>query len=265
MRIYGRITVYGEYLMHGDKPGLIMPSNLFLDTVSAGEILSLYSEEKDEVLQLIKKMGIRPNHTLCGNLPLGYGMAGSTTLSLLHLSNIEDVGLKKRIVNEIDKTMHGFIPSGLDFESCIHQEWGFYCHALGWQSISPMPISYSLVKFPKEKKKSLDKIQNRILSMKNYLEPIQISLNASIKESNRIDWNSLMEYSKILLEADVYSENVSHFVSTLIKQGMIAKGIGGLYDKVVLVVHSDENIDYIDLEKLVNKFSGELISNVILP
>lgn len=263
MRIFGRITVYGEYLMHGYNQGLIFPSNLWLDTVQTGETISHYSLEKDGVYMFLKKMGIRPNYTIYGNLPLGYGMAGSTALSLLHLSKIDDIELKKKIVNQIDKMIHGFIPSGLDFESCIRQEWGLYCNAYGWQSIRPLAIGYSLIKFPKENKLSLDEIQKRILSVKDYLEPIQNRLNNTIKMSGMIDYNSLMKYSKILLETEVYSKNVDLFISTLLKQGIIAKGIGGLYDKIILVVHSEDDRNYSELNKLVSYFSGELISNGI--
>ena len=261
MRIYGRITVYGEYLMHGDIPGLIIPSELFLDTVSSGDVVSLYSKEKDSVLPLIIKSGITPNHTLYGNLPLGYGMAGSTTLSLLHLSDLEDQDYKKKIVNEIDKEVHGFIPSGLDFESCIRQEWGLYCNASGWQSISPLPISYSLFKFPKEKRMDLVEVQNRVLSVKDRLEPLQVELNRTIEERDIIDLDLLREYSRVLLEAGVYSQSSSSFISTLLNQGVIAKGIGGLYDKVVLVIHSWDEVNHGELTELASKYSGTMISS----
>lgn len=262
MRIYGRITIYGEYLMHGETPGLIMPSDLFLDTVSSGGIISHYSKEKDDVLLLIIKMGITPDHTLYGNLPLGYGMAGSTTLSLLHLNGIEDKELKQKFVNEIDNTIHGFTPSGLDFESCIHQEWGLFCNASGWQSICPIPIAYSLFKFPKENSLALSEVQKRVLSVKDKLEPFQNGLNSAIKERGALDLKMLMNYSSILLEAEVYSRISSQFISTLLKRGIIAKGVGGLYDKVIMVVHSEDDVNLGELIKLAAKFKGEMISNV---
>lgn len=54
MRIYGRISIYGEYLMHGDESGLIMPSNLYLETTD-GQEQSEYNKELDNVLKLLKK------------------------------------------------------------------------------------------------------------------------------------------------------------------------------------------------------------------
>lgn len=266
MRIYGRITVYGEYLMHGNIPGLIFPSELFLDTARSGDVVSLYSKEKDSVLPLIMKLGITPKHTLYGNLPLGFGLAGSTTLSLLHLSNLEDQVHKKKIVNEIDREVHGFIPSGLDYESCNRQEWGFYCNASGWQSISPLPITYSLFMFPKEELMDLVEVQKRVFSLKDRLVPLQIELNRTIKEHSRIDLEILREYSEILLKTEVYSLGSSHFISTLLNQGIIAKGIGGLYDKVVLVIHSGKIASHSKLEELAREYAGTMISNTsILP
>ncbi|MFJ1491672.1 hypothetical protein [Capnocytophaga canis] len=262
MRIYGRITIYGEYLMHGTISGLIIPSNLFLDTVNCGNINSLYSKKKDNILPIIEKMGIKPCHTLYGNLPLGYGMAGSTALSLLHLSNIKDLELKKRIVHEIDKEIHGFIPSGIDFESCIRQEYGLYSTASGWQTIDPLPISYSLFKFPKEKKMSLNEVKKKILSEKDLLIPIQNELNSIIRTKGTINFSLLKKYSKILLSIGVYSNKASVFISTLLRQGIIAKGIGGVYDKIVLVIHPEENTNHHELQRLVSELSGEIISTV---
>ena len=262
MKIHGRIIVYGEYLMRDNEQGLIMPSNLYLETTDKKDYQSEYNKELDKVLVSLKNKGIVPPHTLKGNLPLGYGLAGSTVLSLLHLSHLDNITTKKLIINEIDAEMHGFIPSGIDCESCVRQQWGLFCNGLGWESLQPPSIDYSLIIFPKEGKTPLNKIQERILSMKNLLAPIQKELNKIIKSHNIINLELLMEYSQILSSIGVYSEIVNNFIQNLLNNGFIAKGTGGLYDKAVIVIYDSSNRDnYSFIEKLVSTMSGKIIDN----
>lgn len=106
------------------------------------------------------------------------------------------------------------------------------------------------------------KSKKKVLLVKDYLEPIQIALNKTIKDSGMINMDLLMEYSKILLESNVYSNNTSCFISSMLNMGIIAKGIGGLYDKAVLVIHSEDEGSYSEFINIVGDFSGEIISNV---
>ena len=260
MRIYGRVTIYGEYLMHGNIPGLIMPSNLFMQTSPLSDIDSIYYSHLDSVLKIIKQEGLAQGEMLNGNLPLGYGLAGSTTLSFLHLNKIENLQLKRELIDKIDKKIHGFIPSGLDFESCIHQKWGLFCSHSGWRSIRPLSIDYFLVIFPKEQKMKLNDIQEKILMSRNNLESIQKSLNLIIDNNNLIDLDLLMEYSKILLKTQVYSDSVNEFISYSIKNNWIAKGIGGLYDKAVLVIpYRNNKGSRLDIENIANSLNANII------
>lgn len=202
-----------------------------------------------------------PIHTLKGNLPLGYGLAGSTVLTFLHLSHLKDIISRDTIINDIDKEIHGFMPSGLDFESCIHQEWGLFCNKLGWQSISPSIVNYFLIIFPKERKNNLSKIQERILSARKKLCPIQKELNIIVKSHNIINLDLLMEYSQILSSIGVYSEKANEFINDIMKQGYIAKGIGGLYDKAVIVMYDRNKKKHFEMENLVLSISGKVVSN----
>ena len=263
MKVYGRITIYGEYLMHNSEQGLIMPSNLYLETTDKKDYKSEYNKELDKVLVLLKGKGIIPSHTLKGNLPLGYGLAGSTVLSFLHLNHLENITTKKSIINEIDTEMHGFTPSGLDFASCVNQQWGLFCSEFGWRELqSPPPIDYSLIIFPKEQKMPFNKIQKKILSVKKLLEPIQKELNEIVKCNNIINLELLMEYSQILSSIGVYSEVVNDFIHHSLKSGFITKGIGCLYDKAVIVIYDSNNRDnYSFIEKLVSLLSGKIIVN----
>jgi len=262
MKIYGRITIYGEYLMHDNEQGLIMPSNLYLETTDNKDYKSEYNKELDKVLISLKDKGIIPSHTLKGNLPLGYGLAGSTILGFLHLSHIENIIIKKNIINEIDTKMHGFTPSGLDFESCVHQQWGLFCSKYGWKSQAPSLIDYSIIIFPKEQKMPLNKIQERVLSERRLLVPIQKELNEIVKRHNIVNLELLMEYAKILSSIGVYSEVANEFVDNVLKQGYIAKGIGGLYDKAVIVIHNRNKENNSDIESLELPTLGRVVANL---
>ncbi|MDR1202065.1 MAG: hypothetical protein LBL58_10630 [Tannerellaceae bacterium] len=260
MRIYGRITIYGEYLMHSNECGLIMPSNLYLETTEKKDYKSGYNKKLDRVLVLLKEKGIIPKHTLRGNLPLGYGLAGSTVLGFLHLSHFFNNTSKRNIINEIDTKIHGFTPSGLDFESCIHQQWGLFCSKFGWESQQTPSIDYSLIIFPKEQKMKLSKIQERVLSAKNLLAPIQKELNRIVKTHNVINLDLLMEYSQILSSIGVYSEVVNNFIYQSLENGFITKSIGGLYDKAVIIIFDNSNREnYSFIEKLVSLSSGKIL------
>lgn len=48
----------------------------------------------------------------------------------------------------------------------------------------------------------------------------------------------------------------------MLNMGIIAKGIEGLYDKAVLVIHSEDEGSYSEFINIVGDFSGEIISNV---
>jgi len=262
MKIYGRITVYGEFLMHNDLQGLIMPSNLYLETTSEKNPTSYYNKQLDSILPLIRKRGITPPNTLKGNLPLGYGLAGSTLLGCLHLSHIRNSKWKKSFINEIDRKIHGFIPSGLDYESCKHQEWGLFCNVLGWKSIlSPIEIDYTIIIFPKEGKLALSTVQKRVLSMKTTFNEIQQNLNDKINKYNNLDLELLTNYSKVLLSLGIYSEVANKFISTVMDKGYIAKTIGGLYDKAVIVVYNNySKEDYLYIKKIASSLNGKILS-----
>ena len=262
MKIHGRIIIYGEYLMRENEQGLIIPSNLYLETTDKKDYKSIYNKELDKVLEILKNKGIISPHTIIGNLPLGYGFAGSTVLSLLHLSHLENTTTKKAIINEIDAEMHGFMPSGIDFESCFRQQWGLFCNKFGWQSLKPFSINYSLIIFPKEGKMPLNIIQKRMLSAKNLLVPIQKELNKIVIRDNIINLELLMRYSQVLSSIGIYSEVANNFINNLLQNGFIAKCTGGLYDKAVIVIYESNNIDdYFFIEKLVSVSSGTIVAN----
>jgi len=264
MKLNGRITIYGEYLMHEDREGLIMPSSLFLQTESKGDNKSNYRKESDKVLSLVKDYNINPCLTINGNLPLGYGFAGSTILGFLHLSHLKNDIRKEKLIFDIDKKIHGFTPSGLDFNSCYYQGWGLYSNKSGWNPINQIPdIKYYTIILPKEKKIPLETIQKRILSKEVLLSEIQLELNKKVVNSSFLDLKLLKKYSEILLSLDVYTKASTKFISNMLDYGFTSKCIGGLYNKAIIIIKKEfSNKDKSFIHNMVSSLNGKIVSKI---
>ena len=152
MKLHGRITVFGEYLLKENLSYcLCLKSSLFLsnETEDSNSIHSSYDEAKDETIHLLRNLGIKIFSKIYGNLPLGYGLSSSTILSMLHLNSME----RQEIIALVDKEINGFSPSELDYTSILKQANGIFGFG-NWQQLKYFHPSYSLLVLPKEMKRN---------------------------------------------------------------------------------------------------------------
>lgn len=236
MRLFGRMSIYGEYLT-GVAPGLVAMSDLHLATDEHNDIsgCKAYDPQKDTVAELLKGLGFATETKFRGNLPLGYGFAGSTILGFLHLRNQLSVEKATQIVTECDELIHGFRPSGLDSMACLHQRSGFYCRGQ-WTDIDVPRFEYTLVLFPKLISRPLVEIKATVASHARFLVPLADHLTNRIMGAAELDYDVLLEYCRVLVNLGVYSPVASAVIKSCLDQKVVAKGIGGLHDKALLVI-----------------------------
>lgn len=252
MKIYGRLTIYGEYLMHSDSYGLIEKSNLYLATNehSGTHFHPHYDVTKDLVAKIIAEQRINIHPGVKGNLPLGYGLASSSVFSFLYLYPLYGERVYEMIRN-IDKSIHGFQPSGLDVSFCYRQKSGLYKNDK-WIDVSLAKLAYSLVIFPKENKMVLSDVRRKILDKRHRLSKLADDISYSVIRNNHIPYEFLQIYSNELVNCGIYSAQVVKFIENLSSKNIVAKGIGGLYDKAVLIVWP-YHISVLDKSELVKE------------
>lgn len=252
MKLHGRITVFGEYLVKNKYSySLCLKSHNYLsnDINESKYIHKDYCISKDLSLNELNKLGYavdKTKNTIYGNLPLGYGLSSSTVLTILHLNSI----FKKGLIQKIDKVICGFSPSNLDYTSIIKQETGVMSPK-GWISFNKLRICYSLILVPKEKLYSLKNIFPKLQEKLN----LQISLTTNIFQylidNTKINYEMLYDYCKVLNSCNIYSKNSKYIVEDLLFAGVCAKCVGGLYDKALLVIYEQET-DKIKYEGYLN-------------
>lgn len=239
MKLHGRITVFGEYLLNENLSYcLSIKSKLFLsnDNRDSKFVHPYYQPGKDKTIELLKNFGIKQFGDIYGNLPLGYGLSSSTILSLLHLNSAD----RKDLVEMIDREMSGFAPSGLDYTSIISQENGVFGFGK-WIPIHDFYPNYSLIIVPKEKKKKLTDVKQKLAT--SQVEQIRLTkdLFSELNSKNTLNRELFYHYCKHLFSCNIYSESASEIVFWLLERNIAAKCIGGFYDKAILIIHSSKN------------------------
>ncbi len=238
MKLHGRITVFGEYLLKDNLSYcLCIKSKLFLsnDKVDSTFIHSNYEVENDRTILLLQQIGINHFSKIYGNLPLGYGLASSTVLSLLHLNSVH----RKDLIEIIDEEINGFPPSELDYVSITKQETGIFGFGL-WQPMLEYHPHYSLIITPKERKRKLSDVKKELsIAQEKQISITQI-LFSELSVKGELNLLVFLEYCELLLAYDVYSTNAREIISVLIQKKIASKCIGGLYDKAILVMHKTE-------------------------
>lgn len=259
MKRFGRLTIYGEYLMHNITCGFIAKSCQYLATSEhfKSPIHNQYDPEKDEVNKYLSHKGYQTQKKFRGDLPLGYGLGGSSILTGLHLNGQENHRTIEKIIYEVDHAIHGFVPSGVDTYSYFKQCDGFY--GMGkWHNTSLRICDYLLVTFPKSHELPLEEIRQRVLAEALVLSKLSNLLTANIKKSAKLDYALFFEYCNVLSSLDVYSEEVQHFIVEMLNYGIPTKGIGGLYQKAVMLFPRNESDKQI-FNKKVNQYGYKSI------
>jgi hypothetical protein len=241
MRLHGRLTVFGEYLMHGSSWGLIVPTNLCLGGEDEAELPAHanYSSELDGTAALLRSWGYECKSEIRGNLPLGAGLAGSSILARLHLEKLPP-GEVKSVVDRLDREIHGFEPSGVDSTFALRQEAGLYRQGQ-WSSVRGVPLySLALLRFPKEGSGTLPAVKRLIDENRTRLASMAGQLAEAVRSRGALDLEALWKYAAELQGLGVYGPRVGDFIRQVLASGLIAKGVGGLRDKAVMVM--GENI-----------------------
>lgn len=239
MKLHGRITFFGEYLLKDNLSYcLCIKSKLFLSNEQQYKHIEhpTYSHDKDKTIYFLRKHGVTNFADIYGNLPLGYGLSSSTILSLLHLNS----QYRKKLIENVDKKMHGFSPSELDYTSITKQENGVYGFGM-WQPFKNFKPCYSLLVIPKEEKRNLTEIKKKMNKSKERQIALTNDLFKILASTGNFDFSLLFDYCKLLLSYEVYSEGALDIAANLIAKGISCKCIGGLYDKAILIIHSDDS------------------------
>lgn len=236
MVLHGRITVYGEYLMHGTCEGLVVPSSHVLASEDETRVPLHpdYAPRHDSVALLLAQHGIRCKNTFRGTLPLGYGLGSSSILCRLHIGT-QLVHEIPRLIDAIDAVVHGFAPSGLDSGWVQRQRPGLYMDGC-WRDIPKPSLQLSLMFLEKECGCSLAETRARVLQVADDLAPLAEQMSHGLLTSGAIRYDYLLRYSEVLAAAGVYATGAQHLVTHMLSYGIATKGVGGLYDKALLVI-----------------------------
>lgn len=247
MILRGRITVYGEYLMKQDTCGFIFPANLVLatgDTVGL-PIHATYDASLDQTARILARHGYRIQRRICGDLPFGLGFASSTVLAALHLGPNSSFDKARLVIQECDREIHGFEPSGMDFMSISSQTSGFYSKGNWSQFKLSSFFPYSIVKLPPERLLSLSEVELIISRSDKYLIEIANRMTRGIQSTGSLDYDAILEYSRALSDLSIYSQVAKTFIDNLLENDVAAKPIGGLYDKAIIVLWKSKEIAFL--------------------
>ncbi len=235
MRYYGRITIFGEYLLHENLAQcFVLKSKKFLECTELEDINypNKYNIKKDGILKYLKENCLNYSNTISGNLMLGYGFASSTILCFLHLKN----NSSENLIKSIDKQINGFTPSNLDFVSITKQQNGLFSNT-SWTNINLSNFYYSIIIIPKERKRKLSEIQQKIKISELLQADISNKLAQELLQTNELNYQLFLKYCKVLFDCKIYSSLAMKITSYLLSLDIATKCIGGLYDKAILIVY----------------------------
>jgi hypothetical protein len=235
--VHGRITLFGEYLMHSMTEGYVMPSDLALATADeyAFRLHAEYQPALDRVRLQLDRDGFPTCTVVRGNLPLGHGFASSTALTILHLGAQRREGAEA-IAHRVDQEIHGFTPSGVDYWSITAGHSGYFGPA-GWRSIaSSYRLAASALLVPENSYADLAETRNKINLAADGLIPIARYLCATLKARHVIDYRALLDYAIYLRRIGAYFPRAEAIIDHVFSRGLVAKGIGGLTNKAVVII-----------------------------
>ena len=239
MVVHGRLTVFGEYLMHRHAEGYVVPTRQRLASPDETTVCAhpRYDPRLDSVARRLREMGLPTHPGIRGDLPLGFGFASSTALAVLHLSL---TGRDHRApVDEADRSVHGFPPSGMDFESVKRQEAGFFGPA-GWRDADRVPLLCSAFVPPDRLAMSFHEVWRRVVDRADDLTRLVAHLTRGVETAGELDRDALFDYSALLATLGVYSRSAQDVVALLLSRGVPAKATGGLRNKAVIAFWRDE-------------------------
>lgn len=232
-RLQGRFTLYGEYLMHSRTWGYVAPTPMYLEVSSSRS--DGYDHRADQAAHLLQKMGFHTALSVSGDLPFGLGFASSTVLAFLHLRDQASESDHRQIINVLDWMQHGFKPSGVDYAAIQAQSPGFFFDG-HWRPAPPCHITCVFIALPAAPSRPAGKTRAIVESIAPRLQPLGERLTRAIELAGAIALDDLYDYAELLAESGVYSPIQQLIATEALSSGLIAKGIGGLYNKAMIVI-----------------------------
>jgi hypothetical protein len=267
MVICGRITLFGEYLMHSMADGYIVPTTQALATPDEREfpVHPEYRQERDSVRFLLANASLPTCSMVRGTLPLGHGFAGSTALTILHLGSCgQDY---ETIVNHVDRQVHGFAPSGVDCKAIRVGRAGCF-GPVGWRSVWRAPcLAISALLVPEASGQDLAETRNKVIASADALIPIAQYLCSALTERNVLEYQALFDYALRLRRIGIYLPRATAVIDHALSGGIVAKCTGGLTNKAVIIVWPREmkSTTRIRILTELGRYGPDLILPRILP
>lgn len=240
MRVPGRITLFGEAfggLM--ERATVSVPTRqalAFGDDAAPHDLTQTYDIELDDIGPELVRLGFvsQVRAGIRGDLPMEFGLASSTALALVHLGRREGAEVEEAIA-QVDGAANGFPPSGADSAAVRAGEPGVF----GLETWSPLSIALpegSHLLLP-EKDRLSDKLRPTLAmrAARPILEPLIRSMVDRLERGGGLDLDGLLDYARVLLDEDVYSQAQAEVIRPLLDRGIVAKGVGAMYDRAILV------------------------------
>jgi hypothetical protein len=230
--------------MHAMTEGYIVPAAHALGTADE-QLLPAHPQYRqilDQVRAHLAGEGLPTCNGVRGTLPLGHGFAGSTALALLHLgadaagSAGTTLASAEAIVSRIDGQIHGFAPSGVDYHSVAAGEAGYFGPD-GWRPTrSPPRLSASALLMRDDSDWPLSETRHKVVAAADKLVPIARHLCSALRTRAFLDYQALFDYAVQLRRINIYLPHAATIVDHALRYGLVAKGVGGLTNKAVIIV-----------------------------
>jgi hypothetical protein len=179
-------------------------------------------------------MGLRTESSVSGDLPFGLGLASSTVLAFLHLNGQADTVDHQQIVNFLDWIQHGFRPSGVDYAAIQAQSPGFFLRGC-WRPGPPCPVACVIAALPPAPDRPPGQTLSVMQAIAPRLRPVAVRLTQQLEATGELSFDDLGEYCLLLSKSGAYSQPQQALVAAALSQGIVAKGVGGLYNKAMLL------------------------------
>ena len=118
-----------------------------------------------------------------------------------------------------------------------------------------MALDGLFIRSSPERRIGLDETRRRIERVADRLAPLAEEMSSGIIESRELDLDAYSRYCKELAGAGVYTEEQTFRVAAAEQQGLLAKAIGGLQAKALLVIGDVHRLD---------EFADDLPEGVVL-
>lgn len=226
--------------MHERTWGYVAPVPMAL--TDGGAAHPSHHPDSDDVAAILSRMGLDVLSRVGGDLPLGQGFASSTALALLHLGDQVPDSIRADIVKMIDWMHHGFMPSGLDYASVASQSPGLYL-AGDWEPAPELELNIAFVEVPPGPRRPGSLTRAAVDGHSDRLAPLADLMTGTIRNHRHVSVDVLTDYAESLFDADVYNTEQRTLIEAALAGGIVAKGIGGLYNKAVLLSGEPDRID----------------------